>query len=60
MSTRSRTEGKLEVGTSAQCFMHDVVKLWNGAPHRGKDAKTKFVAKKAIKSILGVYPCDNL
>jgi hypothetical protein len=29
--------------------MHHGVKLWNGAPQRVKDAKIKFVAKRAIE-----------
>jgi hypothetical protein len=38
---RSRTEGKLEVGTPSTCFMHHGVKLWNTTSRAVKDAKTK-------------------
>jgi hypothetical protein len=27
--TRSKTDGKLDVGTPSTCFMHHGVKLWN-------------------------------
>jgi hypothetical protein len=43
IATRLRTERNLEVKTPTQC-MHHGVKLWNGAPRRVKDVKTKFVA----------------
>jgi hypothetical protein len=54
--TRSRTEGKLEVGAPSTCSMHHGVKLWNNASQAVKDAKTKWAAKKAVKAYISCLP----
>jgi hypothetical protein len=53
---RSRTEGKLEVGTPSTCFVHHGVKLWNNMSRAVKDAKTKWAAKKAVKEYIRGLP----
>jgi hypothetical protein len=52
LMTRSRTEGKLEVGTLSTCYVHHGVKLWNNTSRAVKDAKTKWAAKKAVKEYI--------
>jgi hypothetical protein len=49
MVTRGRAEGGLEVEAPTASFMYHSARLWNSAPQRVKIAKSKCMAKKAIR-----------